>query len=72
MGINESVGERETLWDIRLRTSMLRASNCEVLLDTGSYTDFYCRVGWIDCDGSGEDSTMSIVATIWIKMDFFN
>ena len=67
---SESVGERETAPDIRLHTSKLRASNCEVLLDTSSNTFFYCKVCWNACDGSGEDATMSIVARIWIKMVF--
>ena len=71
---SEIVGEseRKTALDIRLRTSKLRTSNWEVLLDTGSNTFFYCKVGWNACDGSGEDATMSIVARIWVKMDFSN
>ena len=61
---NESVGERKMLWDIRLRTSKLCASNHEVLLDTGSNTVFDCQFGWTACDGSGKDATVSIVARI--------
>ena len=60
---NKSLGERETDWDIRLRTSELRTSNCELLLDTSSNTVFYCKVGWVGC-ASGEYATMSIVANI--------
>ena len=67
-GGNENVGERKTPLYIGLRTSKLRASNCKLLLDTGSNTVFYCKVGCIACDGSGKDATMSIVAMIWIKM----
>ena len=53
-----------TPWDIRSRTSKLRASNREVLLDTGPNTAFYCKFGWIVCDGSRKDASMSIVARI--------
>ena len=63
MGIMKALVKGRTPWDIRLPTSKLRASNCELLLDAGLNTVFYCEGGWIACaDGSGENATMSIVA----------
>ena len=60
----KTLGKMTTPWDIMLRTSRLRPSNCEVLLDTSSNTIFYCKFGLIACDGSSKDATVSIVARI--------